>query len=61
MKRRCLVCADDDADDANQKGRRKTIWGVSVCGDVGDGDTSHNAMVPLTAGSVASSNLISMV
>jgi hypothetical protein len=36
------VCANDDANDANQKGRRKTIWGVSVCRDVGNGDACHN-------------------
>ncbi len=41
-KGRCLVCSDDDANDTNQKGRRKTIWGFSVCGDVGDGDAGYN-------------------
>jgi len=38
----CLVCSDDDADDTNQKGRCKTIWGFSVCGNVGDGDAGDN-------------------
>jgi hypothetical protein len=47
--------SDDNADGSNQKRRRETVWGFGVCSQ------ATMAMVPLTAGSVASSNLISMI
>ena len=42
VKGRCLICSDDDADDTTQKERHETIWGFSVCGDVGNGNAGDN-------------------
>jgi hypothetical protein len=54
----CLVGSDDDADDADEKSTGRSIPVLGMCCNIGMQLTT--AMVPLTAGSVASLKWISI-
>ncbi len=41
-KGRCLVCSNDNTDDANEKGTGCSLSVLSMCGDVGTGHTADH-------------------